>query len=73
MTQNQLSDAIDVISDGFALLDSDDRFVMINARFRDIYASVVDALVPGASYRDFVRRLAERPANLTFFLRALVD
>ena len=55
--QAQLAEALDTISDGFALLDRDDRFVLVNANFRAIYSDVADALVPGARYRDFVERL----------------
>ena len=57
-THAQLAEALDTISDGFALLDRDDRFVLINARFREMYGAVADVLVPGARYRDFVERLA---------------
>lgn len=55
---SQLAEALDIISDGFALLDRDDRFVLINARFRAIYSAVADVLVPGVRYREFVERLA---------------
>jgi two-component system NtrC family sensor kinase len=54
----QITAAIETISDGFALLDSDHRFVVINAPFRHLYANAADALVVGGGYGDFSRRLA---------------
>ena len=56
--RRRLAEAIETISDGFALLDPDNRFVLVNSRFRDIYASAAECLETGMRYEDFVRRLA---------------
>ncbi|MGF1625193.1 MAG: PAS domain S-box protein [Alphaproteobacteria bacterium] len=77
--RNQLAEALDTISDGFALLDREDRFVLINANFRTMYSSVADALVPGARYRDFVERLAmtgevpEAAGRIEAFVQERID
>lgn len=52
---SQLSEAVESYSDAFSLLDSDDRLVMCNQRFRDMYAPVADILVPGVEFETMVR------------------
>jgi len=59
MTVNdRIAAAIETISDGFALLDSQFRFTVINARFRQIYHRAGAKLVIGGLYADFARELA---------------
>ena len=53
--ERRLVDAIEAISDGFALWDADDRLVMFNARYRDLYSFAPDILRPGISYEEVVR------------------
>jgi PAS domain S-box-containing protein len=50
-----LRDAVDSISEGFCIYDRDDRFVMCNEVYRQIYAQGADVLVPGMRFEDFVR------------------
>lgn len=56
----QLQDAIDSISEGFALWDVDDRLLMCNSPYRQVYAALQDLLVPGMPFEDFVRSAFER-------------
>jgi diguanylate cyclase (GGDEF)-like protein/PAS domain S-box-containing protein len=49
-----LSEAIENLSETFALWDSDDRLVSSNARFREDNAAIVDLLLPGISFAEFV-------------------
>ena len=50
-----LRDAVDSLSEGFVIFDRDDRFVMCNDVYRQIYAEGAECLVPGVSFEDFVR------------------
>jgi PAS domain S-box-containing protein len=58
---HRLVDAIESISEGFALYDVDDRLVLCNRRFREIlHLGEVDGVVPGMQFETIVRRCAER-------------
>lgn len=54
-----LSDAVENISDGFSLWDSDDRLIMCNARYRAMYPQIADIFVPGLCFRDFIQALID--------------
>ena len=63
--RKQLSEAIDTISEGFVLLDADDRLVLCNETYRRYYADAVGEdsaklLVPGTSYEEILRSLFEQ-------------
>jgi len=49
-----LEDALETISDGFAVYDKDDRLVICNEKYREIYAHSAPAMVPGATFRDIL-------------------
>ena len=51
----QLYDAVESISEGFALWDADDRLIMCNERYRHMYTEIADILVPGLSFQAFLR------------------
>lgn len=55
-----LEDAIESLSEGFALWDEDDRLVMCNQTYRDFNELCIDILEPGVKWLDFVRTGAER-------------
>lgn len=55
-----LEDAIESLSEGFALYDSDDRLVMCNQRYREMNAFCADILSPGVRYEELVRLGAVR-------------
>jgi diguanylate cyclase (GGDEF)-like protein/PAS domain S-box-containing protein len=50
-----LEDALDAISEGFAIYDSDDRLVLCNDNYREIYAHSAPAMFPGNSFEDILR------------------
>ncbi|MGF1640152.1 MAG: PAS domain S-box protein [Rhodospirillales bacterium] len=58
--QERLRDAIESISDGFALYDGADRLVLFNDNYRRALAAVADLLAPGARFEDLFRALVER-------------
>jgi PAS domain S-box-containing protein len=55
-----LEDAIESLSEGFALYDAEDRLVMCNQRYRQFNYLSGDLLLPGTLWEDFVRAGAER-------------
>ncbi|TFH55385.1 MAG: HAMP domain-containing protein, partial [Candidatus Zixiibacteriota bacterium] len=59
--RRRLTDAIESISEGFSLYDAEDRLVVCNNRYREVfYPGIADIIVPGASFESFARAVAER-------------
>lgn len=52
--------AVEAIPDGFVLYDQEERLVMSNARYREIYPESAEAMVPGASFEDILRHGLKR-------------
>ena len=55
-----LQEAINSISEGFALYDADDRLVLFNKRYVDFYDKVADIFKAGTSYKKMLQVAAER-------------
>ncbi|MEM8837325.1 MAG: ATP-binding protein [Pseudomonadota bacterium] len=55
-----LRDAIESLSEGFALYDDDSRLVMCNQRYRKMNKGVADLLKPGLSWEILMRESARR-------------
>lgn len=55
-----LQEMIEAISEGFVLYDADDRLVVANAKYREIYGLSADLIVPGNSFEQIIRAGAER-------------
>ncbi|MGL4397681.1 MAG: PAS-domain containing protein, partial [Hyphomicrobium sp.] len=47
--------AIEAIPDGFVLFDREDRLMVCNQRYRDLYPESADAIVPGATFESILR------------------
>ena len=47
--------AIETISDGFALFDPDDRLVLCNSRFRELYPRLDDVAQPGTPFSSILQ------------------
>jgi signal transduction histidine kinase/DNA-binding response OmpR family regulator/HAMP domain-containing protein len=58
--RQQLTDALESISEGFFLFDAEDRLVVCNDRFRQLYPGLADIVVPGVAFETILRTLAER-------------
>ena len=56
--QARLGEAIEAISEGFALYDPDDRLVICNHRFKEMYADVALEIQPGTQYETILRAAA---------------
>ena len=55
-----LSDAIESLSEGFALYDSDERLVMCNSRYREFHAKCADVIETGIRWPDLMRTAVKR-------------
>jgi diguanylate cyclase (GGDEF)-like protein len=55
-----LDDAIESLPDGFALYDGDDRLLLCNQRYREIYRDSAPALIIGATFESIARYGLER-------------
>jgi signal transduction histidine kinase/CheY-like chemotaxis protein len=62
LARNRLSDAIQSISDGFALWDQEDRLITFNDRFRQLL-ELDKQLTAGVTFETLVRALAGRRAR----------
>jgi len=58
--QAQLMEAIEAISEGFALYDADDRLVVCNSRFKEMYAGTGLPIQPGIKYETILHKTAEQ-------------
>ena len=54
-SREQLLAAVEVLDDGFVLYDRDDRMVVCNERYRQLYAKSAHAMVPGATFEAVLR------------------
>jgi diguanylate cyclase (GGDEF)-like protein/PAS domain S-box-containing protein len=55
-----LESAIESMSDGFVMFDPQDRLVVCNSRFKDLYAVSAPFIVPGATFEEIIREGARR-------------
>jgi PAS domain S-box-containing protein len=58
--RRRLIDAIESSSEGFALFDAEDRLVLYNSHFRELYPGLADVIVPGTPFAGIIRAAAER-------------
>jgi adenylate cyclase len=56
----RLTEAIETISEGFSLYDVDDKLIVCNRRYKDLFASHADVLVPGTPFETILRTTIER-------------
>jgi adenylate cyclase len=56
----RLTDAIETISEGFSLYDADDKLVVCNSHYRELFASHSDVMMPGTSFETILRTATER-------------
>lgn len=59
-TMTMLTDAIDSMNDGFILLDNDDRPLLYNQRYREMYPEIIDLLDDGMPLSDLVAACVDR-------------
>jgi len=52
--QRRLTDAVESISEGFVLFDSEDRMILCNGVWHSYFRGIEDLIVPGARFDDIV-------------------
>ncbi|HYM04652.1 MAG TPA: PAS domain-containing protein [Stellaceae bacterium] len=62
LAQTRLRDTVELIPEGVAIYDAEDRLILCNGRYRQMYSVLADLLVPGARFADLVRAAADRGA-----------
>ncbi len=58
--RQRLVDAIESTHEGFVLYDADDRIVLANQRFLDMYSGLEDLIVPGTRFETLIRAVVDR-------------
>jgi len=59
-SEDRFRDAIESLGEGFAVYDANDRLLLCNSRYREMYDLIADLLVPGVRFVDLLRIGAER-------------
>jgi PAS domain S-box-containing protein len=59
-TKTRLLNAIEALNDGFVMYDAEDRLVLANQRYRELYSASAPAMVEGTSFEDILRYGLER-------------
>jgi PAS domain S-box-containing protein len=62
--ETMLRDAVDSISEGFVIFDADDRMVMCNEQYRELYNDIADILQPGVRFEDMLRAIVANGSNI---------
>lgn len=58
--RNILRDAVEILDNGFVIFDEDDRFVLCNDAYRELYHKSDDLFVPGTTFEKIIRAGVER-------------
>ena len=61
-SRSRLTHALDVMADGFALYDADDRLILYNRKYVDYSPLVADIIMPGAAKEEILRSSVQRGA-----------
>ncbi|MFW5642283.1 MAG: PAS domain S-box protein, partial [Roseicyclus sp.] len=59
-----LESAIEALPDGFAYFDAEDRLVMCNRRYREIYPRTAPIIRPGVRFEDLIRHAVAQGEHL---------
>ena len=58
--RSRLTDAIESISEGFSLYDADDKLIVCNSRYKELFPTHSDVMLPGTSFETVIRTATER-------------
>ncbi len=61
-SRSRLMHALDVMADGFALYDANDRMVLYNRKYLDYSPKAADVIMPGAEKEEILRKSTARGA-----------
>ena len=56
----RLTEAIETISEGFSLYDAEDKLIVCNSHYRELFASHAEVMVPGTSFETILRTATGR-------------
>jgi signal transduction histidine kinase len=59
-SETTLRDVAETLSEGFLMFDADDRLVLCNTKFRELYSRSSDVFVIGNKFSDILRAAADR-------------
>ena len=60
VARGQLNATLESVSAGIGLFDADDRLVLFNSHYREVYPGLSDVIREGASFEQILRTAAER-------------
>jgi len=55
LAEARLIDAVEALPDGFVLYDENDRLVLCNQRYKEIYSESAPAIEPGTTFEEIIR------------------
>lgn len=55
MAEQRLTDSLESISEGFVLYDKNDKLVVCNSKYKEIYTASTEAILPGATFEEIIR------------------
>jgi adenylate cyclase len=58
--RTRLTDAIEAISEGFSLYDAEDKLVVCNSRYKELFPFHSDVMLPGTRFETIVRTALDR-------------
>ena len=61
-TRTQLLDAIEILDAGFVMYGPDEKMVVCNSKYKEIYAECAHKMVPGTPYEEVLRAFVEAGA-----------
>lgn len=64
LMEARIGEAIGSLEEGIALFGPDDRLVMSNRRYAEIFRSVADIIKPGVTFETLIRTAAARKQNI---------
>ena len=64
LMEARIGEAIGSLDEGIALFGPDDRLVMSNRRYADIFRSIADIIKPGVEFETLIRTAAARKQNI---------
>jgi PAS domain S-box-containing protein len=60
VSEERLAAAIDAIDEGFVVFDANDRLLLCNSKYKEMYGKTVDCIKPSARFEDILREGALR-------------
>ena len=69
----RLREAVAIIPDGFAIYDQEERFVLCNQRYREIFSEIAPLMEPGTRFEEMLRRYLKVTGRDTSWSRLEIE